>query len=111
MGSLAKRRLCLGPTGAINCTPLSALYFLLSLFSGMRGCNGDSGAPEHKDSVFESCRFSCPRSCGILVPGPGVESVSPALEGRFLSTELPGKSLGNFFFFFSSQAFNEKIIK
>ena len=24
-GSLAKRRLCLGPAGVINCTPLSAL--------------------------------------------------------------------------------------
>ena len=24
---LAKRRLCLGPTGVINCTPLSALSF------------------------------------------------------------------------------------
>ena len=27
LGSLAKRRLCLGPTGVINCTPLSALSF------------------------------------------------------------------------------------
>ena len=26
--SLAKRRLCLGPAGVINCTPLSALSFL-----------------------------------------------------------------------------------
>ena len=26
-GSLAKRRLCLGPAGVINCTPLSALSF------------------------------------------------------------------------------------
>ena len=26
-GSLAKRRLYLGPTGVINCTPLSALSF------------------------------------------------------------------------------------
>ena len=26
-GSLAKRRLCLGPTGVINCSPLSALSF------------------------------------------------------------------------------------
>ena len=30
-GSLAKRRLCLGPAGVINCTPLSALslFFLI----------------------------------------------------------------------------------
>ena len=27
LGSLAKRRLCLGPAGVINCTPLSALSF------------------------------------------------------------------------------------
>ena len=26
-GSLAKRRLCLGPAGVINCPPLSALFF------------------------------------------------------------------------------------
>ena len=26
-GSLAKKRLCLGPAGIINCTPLSALSF------------------------------------------------------------------------------------
>ena len=26
-GSLVKRRLCLGPTGVINCTPLSAFPF------------------------------------------------------------------------------------
>ena len=27
LGSLAKRRLCLGPADVINCTPLSALPF------------------------------------------------------------------------------------
>ena len=37
--SLAKRRLCLGPAGVINCTPLSALSFWVSLFPGMRGYN------------------------------------------------------------------------
>ena len=34
----------------------------------------------------------CPVACGILVPGPGIEPVSPALEARFLTTEPPGKS-------------------
>ena len=38
-GSLAKRRLCLGPASVINCTPLSALSFWVSLFSLMCGCN------------------------------------------------------------------------
>ena len=38
-GSLAKRRLCLGPAGVINCTPLSALSFSVGLFTGTRGYN------------------------------------------------------------------------
>ena len=38
-GSLAKRRLCLGPAGVINCTPLPALSFWVSLFPGTRGYN------------------------------------------------------------------------
>ena len=39
--------------------------------------------------------FSCPVACGILVPPPGIEPASPALEGRFLTTGPPGKSLYN----------------
>ena len=35
---------------------------------------------------------SCPVACGILVPRPGIEPTSPALEGRFLITGPPGKS-------------------
>ena len=31
--------------------------------------------------------------CGILVSWPGIEPVSPALKGRFLTTRPPGKSL------------------
>ena len=29
-------------------------------------------------------------------PNPGIEPVSPALAGRFLTTELPGKPLAGF---------------
>ena len=36
---MAKRRLCLGPTGVINCTPLATLSFWVSLFPGMHGYN------------------------------------------------------------------------
>ena len=42
LGSLAKRRLCLGPAGVRNCTPLSALSFWVSLFPGERGYNKGS---------------------------------------------------------------------
>ena len=38
-GSLAKRRLCLGPAGVINCTPLSALSLTVSLLPETRGYN------------------------------------------------------------------------
>ena len=36
--------------------------------------------------------LNCPIACGILVPQPGIKPVSPALEGRFLTTGPPGKS-------------------
>ena len=54
-------------------------------------------------------RFSCPVACGILVPQPGIEPVSPALEGGFLTTGPPGKShvppLLCFFFLFFFASF------
>ena len=39
------------------------------------------------------CRLSCPEACEIVVPQPGTEPMSPALEGGFLTTGPPGKSL------------------
>ena len=38
---------------------------------------------------FSSCgtgAFSCSEACGSLVPQPGMEPVSPALQGGFLTT-------------------------
>ena len=43
-------------------------------------------------SLFAVCWLSCPMTCGILVPWLGIEPLSPALEGRFLTTGPPGKS-------------------
>ena len=37
--------------------------------------------------------LSCPTACGILVPRPGIEPMSPALEGGSSTTGPPGKSL------------------
>ena len=42
--------------------------------------------------------LSCPVTCGILVPPPGIEPSSPALEGGFFTTGPPGKSLNSHFF-------------
>ena len=57
-------------------------------------------APEDAGSVVAARRLSCPTACGILVPRPGIEPVSPALEGGFLPTGPPGKSLYVFFMCF-----------
>ena len=46
--------------------------------------------------------FSCPSACGILVPQSGMEPKSPALEGRFLTTVLPGRSVKFFVNWFIS---------
>ena len=35
-------------------------------------------------SVVVAHRLNCPTACGILVPWPGIEPMSPALEGRQL---------------------------
>ena len=42
-------------------------------------------------SVVVAHRPSCLEACGILVPLPGMEPVSPAPQGRFLTTGPPGK--------------------
>ena len=47
-------------------------------------------------SVVAGHRLSCPKACGILVPRPGIESMSPALAGEFLTTGPPGKSCLHF---------------
>ena len=43
-------------------------------------------------SVIVAPGLSCIATCGILVPQPGTEPGSPALEGGFLATGPQGKS-------------------
>ena len=50
-------------------------------------------ATERTGSVVAARGISCPATCGIFVRQPGIESTSPALEGGFLTTGPPGKSL------------------
>ena len=47
----------------------------------------------HVGSLVEARGLSCPSACGILVPQPGIEPASPALEGGFFTPGLPGESL------------------
>ena len=65
---------------------------------GLSSCG--ARAVECADSVAVVCRFSCPAACGILVPWSEIQPAFPALEGGFLTTGPPGKSLWAFFFFF-----------
>ena len=51
-----------------------------------------SRPPERAGSVVVNGVLSCPAACGILVPQPEMEPMSPALEGRFLTTGPCGKS-------------------
>ena len=44
------------------------------------------------ESLAVARGLSCFVACGILVPGPGVEPASPALQDGFLTTGPPGKS-------------------
>ena len=48
---------------------------------------------EVHDSLVVMHRLRCFLACGILVPLPRVEPASSALQGRFLATRRPGKSL------------------
>ena len=50
-------------------------------------------APEHTGSLVVARRLGCPKVYGILVPRPEMEPVSPAFQGRFLTTGPPGKPL------------------
>ena len=54
-------------------------------------------ALEYVGSVVSACKLSCPMACGILIPPLEIELASPALEGGFLTTGPPGKSLLYFF--------------
>ena len=55
--------------------------------------NCSTGVLEHVGSVFVARGLYCLAPCGILVPPPGFKPTSPTLEGRFLTTGPPEKSL------------------
>ena len=61
-------------------------FFLIYIYLAVLGLMG---------SVVVACRLSCHTALGILIPSPGIEPASPALQGEFLTTGPPGKpSLG-----------------
>ena len=58
------------------------LFFFNIYFLAVSGLMG---------SLVVACRLSCPTALGILIPSPGIEPTSPALQGEFLTTGSPGK--------------------
>ena len=96
---------------------VSAALGRLSLAAVIRGCSswrcagfslwwllllGSIGSRAHALSNCRSWALECRLNrCGARakllhgmwnLPGPGIKPVSPALAGRFLTTELPGRS-------------------
>ena len=52
---------------------------------------------EHEGPVVVTHGLRVPMACGTFVPQSGMEPMSPALEGRFLTTGAPGRSLKDVF--------------
>ena len=74
------------------CVGFSLRWLLLLRSPGSRHagvCSCGSRALEHR---FRSCGSRASLLCGMWeLPGPGLEPLSPALAGRFLTTAPPGK--------------------
>ena len=74
----------------------SSTYFLIPLFIILE--KEFSTTLFLKNNFFLLLKYlfasglSCPLTCGILVPQPGIEPIFLALEGGFLITRQPGKS-------------------
>ena len=73
-----------------TCMYINAVLGLHCSMQAFSGCRAQG--LEYLASVFVAHGLSCPTVCGDL-PGPGIEPLFPALEGGFLTTGPPGKSL------------------
>ena len=65
----------------------------LSYFVGLGAGEGEHCSCGIQTSLVVDPGLSCSTLCGILVPRAGIKPVSPAAEGRLLTTGPPGKSL------------------
>ena len=53
---------------------------------------------KHRDSLCVVLQLGYSTACGILVSQPGIKDMCPALEGGFITTRPPGRSLRLVFF-------------
>ena len=75
----------------LHCRLLSSCAALSSCGARLSSCGVQ--ALEHTRASVKACGPSCPAAYGIRGPRPGIEPASLALEGGFLTTGPPGKSL------------------
>ena len=88
----------------LQCAGFSLLW-LLSWSTGSKGCRlqqlrhmGSIVAaprPQSTGSIIAAHGLSCSH-CMWDLPGPGIKPLSPALAGRFFTTEQPGKPQASF---------------
>ena len=69
----------------------SSLVMLCGLLTAVASCCG-AQALGYVGSAAVVQRLTCPGACGILVPRPGTEPMSPALAGGLLIAGPPRKS-------------------
>ena len=71
-----------------------------SLASGVAACELSSCGSQALECGVSSCDAQAQQFCSMWsLPGPGIELVSLALQGRFLTPEPPRKPKTLFFFF------------
>ena len=78
------------------------LWSMGSRARGLSSCSTWAQQLQDTGSLVAILGFSCPLACGILVTWLGIKPANTVLEGRFLATGLPGKSLSQEFDSFSS---------
>ena len=76
-------------------TPFPPFFFFFLAASGF-SYSEESLLQLVNFSLLVTPGLSCPSACGILVPQPGIEPASSALQGGFLTTGPPGKSQHHF---------------
>ena len=80
-----------------------SMWNLPCVTRGLVGCTRTLVVAYRLQSTWvEVLGLSCPALCGILVLWPEIEHMSLALQGRFLTTGPPGKSLMCLFLFIQS---------
>ena len=82
-----------GGYSLLRCVGVSLRWLLLLRSTGSRHVGFSSCGSRALECSLSSCGAQASLFRGMWdLPGPGLEPVSPALVGRFLTTEPPGKA-------------------